>query len=150
MRCLSIRQPWAWLILRPDLTDPAARAAALRARLIKAVENRDWPTSYRGPILVHAGVTLTQKYHREVIAQLAAQFGDDAPPVPPHGQLERGGIVGVVDITACVDVSDSPWFTGPFGFELANARPLPFVPWKGQLNFFDVPRRALGALQEAA
>lgn len=30
MKALSIRQPWAWLIVRPDLVG-AARAAALAA-----------------------------------------------------------------------------------------------------------------------
>lgn len=30
---LSIRQPWAWLIVRPDITDPRERAAAVLAQL---------------------------------------------------------------------------------------------------------------------
>lgn len=30
-----------------------------------------------------------------------------------------GGIIGMVDL-------DSPWFVGPYGFVLANPRPLPF------------------------
>ncbi|TAG33252.1 MAG: hypothetical protein EAZ36_01015, partial [Verrucomicrobia bacterium] len=51
----------------------------------------------------------------------------------------RGGIVGVADIVDCVEAHPSPWFFGPFGFVLANARPLPFVPMHGKLNVFRVP-----------
>jgi hypothetical protein len=28
---------------------------------------------------------------------------------------------------------------GEVGFKLANARPLPFIPFKGALQFFNVP-----------
>ncbi|MCB1589226.1 MAG: hypothetical protein KDI56_10025, partial [Xanthomonadales bacterium] len=27
MKALTIQQPWAWLIIRPDITDPQERAA---------------------------------------------------------------------------------------------------------------------------
>jgi hypothetical protein len=32
-----------------------------------------------------------------------------------------------------------PWAFGPLGLVLADVRPLPFVPFKGALGFFDVP-----------
>jgi hypothetical protein len=41
---LSIRQPWAWLILHAG----------------KDIENRDWPTKYRGPFLIHASKGMTR------------------------------------------------------------------------------------------
>jgi hypothetical protein len=44
MRTLSIRQPWAWLIVNGH----------------KPVENRDWATSFRGPVLIHAGLTMAR------------------------------------------------------------------------------------------
>ena len=50
-----------------------------------------------------------------------------------------GGIVGAVTIVDCVTESDSPWFTGPYGWCLADPTPLPFIPYKGTLRFFDVP-----------
>jgi hypothetical protein len=50
--------------------------------------------------------------------------------------LERGGIIGEAEITDCVDHHNSPWFTGPFGYVLANARPLPFIPCRGMLGLF--------------
>ncbi len=39
MQALSVRQPWAWLIVAG----------------YKDVENRGWATKYRGRILIHAG-----------------------------------------------------------------------------------------------
>src|SRR5690349_14501124 len=39
MKALSIRQPWAWLIVNGH----------------KPVENRSWPTKYTGKLLIHAG-----------------------------------------------------------------------------------------------
>lgn len=128
MRAISIRQPWAWLIVNGH----------------KDIENRDWSTTYRGPVLVHASKTLTQKHHRELTAQLLEQFGIQ---IPAFDELLRGGIVGQVDITGCVRTSESPWFTGTaeggYGFTLANPRPLTFYPCSGSLSWFDVPARAL-------
>jgi hypothetical protein len=58
--------------------------------------------------------------------------------VPDVKDLLRGGIVGSADLVDCVTESDSPWFFGPYGFVLANVRPMPFLPYKGRLGFFNV------------
>ena len=58
--------------------------------------------------------------------------------LPEYEALQRGGIIGEAEIVDCVDHSASPWFVGPFGFVLRNARPLPFRPLKGRLGFFEV------------
>jgi hypothetical protein len=125
MRTLSIRQPWAWLIVNGH----------------KPVENREWSTTYRGPLLIHAGKTLTRKYYEQVATALAEQLGAAAPTLPPFEALQLGGVVGQAELVDCVTDHSSAYFTGPFGFVMTNPEPLPFVPWKGQLNFFDVPRR---------
>jgi hypothetical protein len=44
---------------------------------------------------------------------------------------KAGGIVGIAEITDCVTEYESPWFTGKYGFVLANARSLPFMPCRG-------------------
>ncbi len=49
LKCLSVQQPWATLLVKAHST--------LKNRAIKPVENRDWPSSYRGPLLIHAGKT---------------------------------------------------------------------------------------------
>jgi hypothetical protein len=63
--------------------------------------------------------------------------------VPELEDLQRGGVVGSVEIVDCVAASDSPWFVGDYGFVLRNPQVLPFTPFKGALGFFDVPRSAL-------
>lgn len=72
--------------------------------------------------------------------------------VPPPDKMERGGIVGSVEIVDCVDESDSPWFFGRYGYVLRDPRPLPFWPCKGQLGFFtrDWPEHIRANLREAA
>jgi hypothetical protein len=113
MRTLSIRQPFAALI----------------AAGIKDVENRSWATSYRGRILIHAGLA---RPSADLLAEIEEDFGIKIP------SLLYGGIIGTAEIVDCVSRSKSPWFCGPFGFVLANPRPLPFQPCRGQLGFFEI------------
>lgn len=117
MKALSIRQPWAWLIVNGH----------------KDIENRTWPTWYRGPVLIHAGQTMTRvDYEHGLWACL-----DPVIELPQFEKLERGGIVGVATIVDSVTRSDSYWYTGEHGFVLRDARPLPFYPFKGALGFFE-------------
>jgi hypothetical protein len=139
MITLSIRQPWAWLILRPDLTDPVQRAVALEKRRIKDIENRCWSTPRRGEVLIHAGKELDK-------AALTPAFRQDLQrrleiTLPQPEELQTGGIVGKTNITACVTESDSPWFFGEYGFVLEGSKPLPFMPCPGKLQFFDTDYR---------
>jgi hypothetical protein len=129
--CLSIRQPWAWLILHGG----------------KDIENRCWPTKRRGRVLVHAAKGMTLD---EWGSAWTFSHGSGANPKAHEAGLtfktiERGGIVGSVEIVDCVEDSDSRWFMGRYGFVLRDPQPLPFVPWKGALGFFGVPRAALVA-----
>ena len=129
MLALSIRQPWIWAILECG----------------KTVENREWSTNYRGPILLHAsqGMTLREYYdfHNDVFCG-SAPFSYEVlirhNTMPEAKELLRGGIVGSADLVDCVTESASPWFFGPYGFVLENVRPLPFLPYKGRLGFFNV------------
>lgn len=125
MLALSIRQPWASLILHGG----------------KDIENRDWPTKYRGRILIHAAKGCTRREFEDAIA-----FAEDCiqrPITADLATIPRGGIVGSVEIADCVTESASPWFVGGYGFVLRDPQPVPFTPWKGQLGFFDVPDAAL-------
>lgn len=118
MKALSILQPWAWLIVRG----------------LKDIENRNWPTHYRGPFLVHAG----KGFDKDFDWMMAEDLLQAPMPAPSFFDNLRGGIVGRAEITGCVTSSDSPWFFGPHGFTLANARPLPFLPYRGERGFFEV------------
>jgi hypothetical protein len=127
MLALSIRQPWAWMILNAG----------------KDIENRTWPTRLRGRILIHAAKGCT-KGEFEDACDFAADYCEFEARLPESlADVQRGGIVGSVEIVDCVSRSSSPWFVGDFGFVLRDPRPLPFTPWKGQLGFFDVPTGAV-------
>lgn len=137
MKALSIRQPWAWLIVRPGFMTEETRADAYRRGWIKDIENRDWPTRYRGEFLIHASKTMDVMEYNYVRGRLAEGF----PPfrIPPPEELPKGGFVGKAEIIDCVTESTSRWFRGKYGFVLANSKPLPFVPYRGMQGLFNVP-----------
>ena len=109
MKILTIRQPWARLIVNGS----------------KNIENRTWPTSYRGPVLIHASLNFNRA--------LCLKHRLDPKT------LERGGVVGIAEIADCVIKHRSRWFIGPYGFVLRKRRPLPFIKWKGALGLRKVP-----------
>lgn len=123
MKALSIRQPWAWLIVNG----------------YKDVENRTWSTNVRGSVLIHAAKGMTDAEHDEALAFIRSKhsISNLASIVPKQHELERGGIVGVATLVSCSQNYPSPWFTGPYGFGLQLARPLPFRPMRGSLGFFE-------------
>jgi len=129
MKALSIRQPWAHLIVHGG----------------KDIENRTWITKLRGRFLVHASKGMTRQEH-EFVCSFCAQRGLTMPPAFEH--LERGGIVGSVEIVDCVTTSQSPWYMGNVGFVLANPAPLPFLRCNGQLGFFDVAEEVLAHAEQ--
>jgi len=132
---LSIRQPWAWLIVRPDIADSVTRRRdAVRDGELKLIENRNWQTPFRGRFWIHASKTCTQREFNEALAFVHGL--DLGIKVPPLEELPRGGIVGAATLTDCIEGSFSPWFTGPFGFELSDPWPCDFRPCKGRLGFF--------------
>lgn len=120
MKALSIRQPWAWLI----------------AYGLKDIENRTWPTHFRGRFLIHASRGMTRAEYDG--ARFFAHRIRPHMMFPDLTAFERGGIVGEAELVDCVTDSGSPWFCGPIGFVLRNAKPLPFRPYTGALGFFEV------------
>jgi hypothetical protein len=115
---LSIRQPWACLILHAG----------------KDIENRVWRTHQRGRFLIHAAKGCTRAEYESACeySRLCGFRGE----IPDLKHIERGGIVGSVELVECVDAHASRWFVGPFGFVLRDPQPIPFHPCTGQLGFF--------------
>jgi hypothetical protein len=121
MKVLSVRQPWAYLIVEG----------------YKDIENRKWRTSYRGPLLIHS----SQAVDPNDFPKQRAWLNKCGVVIPED--LPRGAIVGSVNLVDvwnancgkvrrhCSDchqydlkyVNDSPWFEGPHGFEMADAVP---------------------------
>lgn len=140
MIALSIRQPWAWAIVRGG----------------KDIENRSWSTRVRGRVLVHASAYQPRSPDwvdvRDVLRSPGLQMSRGAidaltgtdergrvmQPRQPSDGHDLGGIIGSVEIVDCVADSGSPWFFGPWGVVLRDPIHLPFFPCRGRLGFFDV------------
>lgn len=143
MLALSIRQPWAWLIVRPDITDAEDRRRAAADGRMKIVENRTWPTSVRGDFLVHASKGMTSAEYAAA-AHVARNIA--GIQLPPPELLKFGGIVGQARLVDCVRSCSSPWWApDAHAFVLRDAAPLPFMACLGKLNFFEVPYTAIAA-----
>jgi hypothetical protein len=106
---LSIQQPYAWRIING----------------LQTIEHRNWATSYRGQLLIHA----PQKIDVAAIEKLP-----DVPQMP--SAYEVGGIVGIATLSGIAK-------DGQYGFLLRDAKPLPFVAYKGALGLFGVPESVL-------
>ena len=120
MLALSIKQPWAWAILYAG----------------KDVENRTWKTNFRGPLLIHSGLTFDFKgLHWLVKNQKHLRL----PAIPQAQDFPRGGIVGGVDLVDTSNRHPSPWFFGPTGFILKDPRPCHLLETPGRLGMFKVP-----------
>jgi hypothetical protein len=133
IKCLSLRQPWAWAILYAN----------------KRIENRIWTTRYRGPFLLHAARgyedhEVAQARHFMVSKGLVAE-----KDIPPIEELPRGGVVGKTLLLAvtppgkeCVELPegiDLRWrMPDQYGFVLGPTEPVPFRPLRGMPGLFDV------------
>jgi hypothetical protein len=132
VKALSIRQPWAWMVVHGG----------------KHIENRRWNTRFRGEFLIHAAKGMTRGEYADALIWahdrgLSGAFRN----IPSPSSIERGGIIGIARLVDVVrpDVPDYPDLCGrpwhmheQFGFVLEDVRPLPFLPLKGSLGFFEV------------
>lgn len=90
----------------------------------KDIENRSIKWKHRGLIALHSG------------AQVAP---DSYTPEGYKNHVVLGAIIGIVDIIDCFEEHDSPYFDGPFGYVLANPRPLlKPIAYKGQQGLWNV------------
>lgn len=120
MKVLTIRQPWATLIMRGD----------------KRFEFRSWQTKYRGELLIHAGKGID----KEAVNRLEKYLPKDLP---------LGKILGKVMLVDCIrmspefkeellkensDIYTKSSFNENFGWQLEN------------VQVFDVPIDAVGHL----
>lgn len=125
MRALTVRQPWAWGLIHGP----------------KRIENRTWNTSYRGPLLIHAGKSRTA-------------LGDDEGTLGAPAALVFGAILGLVELIDCVPfdrVRGEPFADGPWCWVTANPRPLAeSYPYRGMLGLWAPPAGVLSLLPALA
>ena len=118
MKCLSLSQPWGWAIFHG-----------------KDVENRKWPTKFRGSLLIQASLSWDEDGYQWLIKRQKLI----KHKIPKKGEFPKGCILGQVDVVDCVKSHKSFWFFGPYGFVLANKKAFqpPFIPCKGKLGLFN-------------
>jgi len=133
VRCLSICQPWAWAIIHGP----------------KRVENRTWSTTYRGPLLIHAGKSRLNYDHQDP-EDWRNWYGLE---MPAANRLTWGAIIGQVELVACVQLADPellpdqrawleahPFTEGPRCWVLKRPQAFPApIPYRGQQGLFHVP-----------
>jgi hypothetical protein len=113
MKAFTVTQPWGYAI----------------SRLGKSIENRAQKTSYRGPVLIHVGLTMSDP--AAIQLRLLGYVVD-----PDVMQRQLGKVIGVTDLIDCCrppGCHHSPtrwetnawhWVLGPF---IAFEEPVPFV-----------------------
>ena len=131
MKAISLWQPWAWAITHAG----------------KDVENRTWPTRYRGPLLIHAAKRRNTEDEIKDFIDLLKEIYDAAglmkilpvPAIPHLLALPKGGIVGKMNVVGCRRGVESPWaFKEQFQWSIEDAKPLPFKAYSGERGFFEV------------
>lgn len=129
MQALSILQPYATLI----------------ALGIIDIYNTTWSTEFRGRFLIHAGKqdNFFRFFPGAFIHQLNNKTGlelDIHTDLKELQKAPREGIVGIADLTDCTRSHSSPYFEGPYGLVITNARPVHFKPCSNYTDrFFDTP-----------
>ena len=124
MKVLTIKQPWATLIMQGD----------------KRFEFRSWQTKYRGDLLIHAG----KRIDKEAMKRLSKYIMQDLP---------AGKILGKVTLTDCIkmspdfkemllkenkDIYTESSFKENYGWQLENVEVFDkTIDAKGKLSLWD-------------
>ena len=115
MKALTICQPYAELIARGE----------------KPIENRTWPTSYRGLLFIHAGKSLDW---------LGPEDGANYPG------MAFGAFVATARLVDCVRVEQLPadlatneHANGPWCWILEHVTRITPIPFRGAQGLWDVP-----------
>lgn len=118
MKALSIKEPWATLILHFG----------------KDVENRTWRTGYTGPLVICASARPDGAIDEEDFPEY-----NEAAQLCVHGYT-LGKALGLIELYSYTRSSMSKWAQeGQWHWLLRNPRPFT-IPFriKGQLGLFDV------------
>lgn len=122
MKALSLRQPWAELILLGR----------------KTIETRKWNTKFRGRFLIHASGNIER--------DKCVEFNLDPSNLPRGAIVGEAELVSVKKYVSKQDFDkdlDKHWAEGfyskhVYGFILKNIKRIKPKPYKGKLGFFEV------------
>jgi hypothetical protein len=121
MHAITLRQPWAFAVMMGA----------------KAIENRTWNTSHRGPLVIHAGRSVEHHLVDDVLARVAAARHLQ------HGRVRQlwrdycvSGFVATATLHGVTRESEDPWFAGPYGWLLKDLRPIRPVQARGRQGIF--------------
>jgi len=139
MKCLSLWQPWATLVVNQD----------------KLIETRSWGTNYRGLLAIHAGkrwsASIAEISMREPFRSAVQSYFDARPWGP---RLAFGAIIGTVHLSSVykikgpADVQNvghpelefGDYSVGRYMWVLDTARAFRDpIPYTGRQGLFDVP-----------
>lgn len=134
MKCLSLMQPWATLVVLG----------------VKRWETRRWQTDHRGPLAIHASRTFTEAA-RQLCQAAPFRATLHRAGFKHSADLPRGVILGTVELVDCrpteevrAGLSDAERafgdFAGRWVWLLAGATALAIPrPCCGRLGLFDAP-----------
>lgn len=97
MKAITIRQPWASLIVSLDQN----------GRPLKSVETRSWKTGYRGPLAIHAGKFRPDMFFMGMNGKKMDIFAEAGL----HGDndilnLPYGAVIGKVTLVDCLPLEE--------------------------------------------
>ncbi len=119
MKALSLKQPWAELVLQGK----------------KTIELRRWNTKFRGEFYIHASGNIDEEKMKEY----------NLKDLPRQSLVGKAKLIDVKIYENEKEffqdsnkhlAKESKW--GKYGFILEDAKRINPISYKGQLNFFDV------------
>ena len=120
MKCLSIQQPWAGLIVAG----------------VKKIECRSWHTPHRGKILIHAGRRINRIHPTSLDVNIS---------VCESLVAARGVVIGEANLVDCRPAKPDDYHDalceikeGMFAWVLDSAHSIPPFELKGKLGLFEV------------
>lgn len=146
--CISIKQPWCWVIMHPELLQAADVPP-------KDLENRGWFPECPVDVVIRAGGFDTGFFQRKRLVEentiaifarligvpLAKQLYAIMPK--PKDDYPSGGIVGrctIANVLPKFDRFDHPWKVySEYGLVLTNIQDLPFTQVSGDFMLFNIP-----------
>lgn len=130
MKALSIKQPWASLIL----TRPEHPRYGIGKNGIKPVENRKRPWKHNGPLAIHASKSFDEAGFKWIVMNRIARDIS----IAKESRNLTGGFVGSVNMVDCVTSHNSNYFFGPYGYVFEDPKKCELIPWKGQQGVFNI------------